>query len=74
MARHLKTALKLNMLPIACKSMLLKDGSDCRHRLENLEERLSSLFQRVEVITVENLKVDVVLRNDESKIGSANVD
>ena len=74
MARHLKTALKLNMLPIACKSMLLKDGSDCRHRLENVEERLSSLFQRVEVITVENLKVDVVLRSDESKIGSANVD
>ena len=74
MASHLKTALKLNMLPIACKSMLLKDVSDSRHRLESLEERLSTLFQRVEVITIQNLQVDILLKSGESKIGSAKVD
>ena len=73
MALHLKTALKLYMLPFACQSMLLKHA-DGRFRHDGLVEKLKSFFRGVEVVTVENLKVDVVLKSDRSTIGSASVD
>ena len=69
MAKCLKIAIKLCALPVACQSMF-RSGS----KYENLEEDLSCFFQRVEVVTVTNLAVNIVLKSNGSTIGTANVD
>ena len=73
MARCLKTALGLDWLPVACRLMFVRHGGDeIRH--ESLEMKLTDFFQRVEVTTVQNLKVNVVLKENSDRIGTTKVD
>ena len=72
MARCLKIVLKLHSLPIACRLTFLKYG--CSGNGENIEEALSYLFEAVEVVTIKNLEVNVVLKSSNSTIGTARVD
>ena len=72
MARCLKTALSLTGLPEACCLTFLKYAVNVE--LEGLEDKLTGFFQSVEVTTVHNLEVDVVLKAGRQRIGTTKVD
>ena len=72
MASCLKIALSLSGLPGACRLVFQKYAGNVE--LECLEDKLTDFFQSVEVTTVHNLEVDVVLKEGRQRIGTTKVD
>ena len=71
-ATQLRATLSLPMFPKACL-MILKHVS-AQHCDQRLEPILADFFKNIAVHTVDNLKVDIVLRQRQRVIGSAKVD
>ena len=71
-ATQLRATLSLPMFPKACL-MILKHVS-AQHCDQRLEPILADFFKNIAVHTVDNLKVDIVLRQRQQVIGSAKVD
>ena len=70
MAAYLKTALKLELLPSVCLTTFTQYSGKSLHK-ESTKEKLSLFFRSVEVITVNNLEVEVATSNDSSPMGTA---
>ena len=73
MAKCLKIALMLEQLPNVCISAFKTYTKDCV-RMENIKELLSSFFQRVNVVTVNDLEVELAMKSSSSVIGTAKVE
>ena len=73
MAKSLKIALTLEQLPNVCISAFKTYTKDCV-RMENIKELLSSFFQRVNVVTVNDLEVELAIKSSSSVIGKAKVE
>ena len=71
MARCLKTALSLEQLPTVCLAVFTNSVT---LQVERTQEQLSSFFKSVKVVTVENLEVEIAMKDDSSPIGSATVE
>ena len=71
MARCLKTALSLEQLPTVSLAVFTNSVT---LQVEHAQEQLSSFFKSVKVVTVENLKVEIAMKDDSSPIGSATVE
>ena len=71
MAKCLKIALRLEQLPNVCISKYVEHSI----RLDNIKDLLSPFFQRVQVVTVEDLEVELAMKNSTSSvIGTAKVE
>jgi sacsin len=74
MAKCLKIALGLEQLPNVCISTFKKYAKHSI-RLDNIKDLLSPFFQRVQVVTVEDLEVELAMKNSTSSvIGTAKVE
>ena len=73
MATYLKTALKLELLPSVCLTTFTQYSGKSFHQ-ESTKEKLSLFFQSVEVITVNNLEVEIAMISDSSPMGTAKVE
>ena len=74
MAKCLKIALGLEQLPNVCISTFKKYAKHSI-RLDNIKDMLSPFFQRVQVVTVQDLEVELAMKNSTSSvIGTAKVE
>ena len=71
MTKCLKIALRLEQLPNVCISKYAEHSI----RLDNIKDLLSPFFQWVQIVTVEDLEVELAMKNSTSSvIGTAKVE